>query len=113
MAGLGETLVGSLYATLPDARASVAYDGETVAQAVCVGINEAWQDTEQGAALANVATVRYAEAHEPAAWGGRAIIGKVVAVTLAGGDEYRARVMGRALVMGAVRLTISAEYEQQ
>jgi hypothetical protein len=109
---LGETLIDSMWQSLPDARATATYGGATIAQAVCSGVDESWQETEQGVAVANASAVRYALTGEPTEWGGKAIIGKVIDLTV-GGESYRARVTGRAVVAGAVRLTVIAEFERR
>jgi len=110
---MGATLIDTLWQSLPDARATVSYGGETIERALCVGVDETWQETEQGIAIANAAAVRYKANDEPASWNTRAIVGKVLDLILADGAAYRARVTGRAAVGGAVRLTIQAEFDQR
>jgi hypothetical protein len=74
-----------------------------------VGIERRRESSEQGLIDAPSGNVRYKLSDEPTAWGGRAIIGKVIAVSIAGADAVELRVEARASMAGAVRLEVKDE----
>ncbi len=107
----GEYLIDDVYEAVPDARAEIKYDGETIEKAICVGHDQSRHDSEQGALPEIIAAlVRYKLSDEPEKWGGDEIIGKAVEVKLAESDWKPLRVVGRVEMVGAVRLTTTNEH---
>ena len=80
---------------------------------LATGLDRQQDATEQGLVLAASGNVRYLASAEPAAWAS-AIQGKPIEILFYGATEWtRARVHGRMPMAGAVRLTVTAEFENQ
>jgi hypothetical protein len=107
----GADLIEDLYAEMTDARSTLTYSGETVSEAVCTGLSRTRSSNEQGLLEDIAGLVRYKAADEPAAWNGDAIIGKVAAVAIAGGEAQTVKVLGRHVSAGAVRLDVENQHQ--
>ena len=107
----GADNIDAMLSELTDAVSTVVYAGETISTAICTGVARTRDRDEQGMLNFASGQVRYKAADEPAAWGGDAVIGKVVTLTIAGGTEQAVRVAGRIAVAGAVRLDVEAELQ--
>jgi len=116
---MGADILSAMMTDLPEQTAQVRYAGTdaalagTVAAAFCTGLDRQQDATEQGLVLAASGNVRYLASAEPAAWAS-AIQGKPIEILFYGATEWtRARVHGRMPMAGAVRLTVTAEFENQ
>ena len=125
MSNLGATLIDSLRASIPDARASVRYTGNApelagnVETALCTGLDQQRAQTGEGMITGSDGAVRYKLADEPRPWradgyrGHAPIVGQVVTVTLNDGTSIKCRVDVRRETAGAVRLNVSAQYGER
>lgn len=109
---MGADIYDSLYAGLPDARATLSISGATIA-CLCPSVSASHGATDRGIAPGLSASARYKLAAEPEEFGGRAVEGKTGTVTPSSGEAFAVRVMGRAVTAGVVRLDLIGEHDEQ
>ena len=121
MADIGKTIVDACRAAMgADVTVDIRYAGDnddlngTVEDAMCTGVEALRAITEQGIYAGKDGTVRYAKEDEPTAWAtNQAILGQVVEVQLPGETEWsKLRVSHRLVIAGAVRLTVTGEFDE-
>ena len=118
----GEQVIDGILAAEPSLAAQVRYTAETgtteallgaVTTALCTGLENTRAQTDEGLYVGADGQVRYKASLEPTAWkANNAICGQVVEVLLYGETEWRrVRVVTRREMAGAVRLSVTAEYD--
>ena len=121
MADIAATIISALRTAMgADVTVAIRYAGDnadltgTISDAMCTGVEALRAVTEQGLYSGQDGMVRYAKADEPTAWAtDQAILGQVVEVQLPGETEWsRLRVARRLVMAGAVRLTLTSEFEE-
>ena len=121
MADIGKTILDACIAAMgADVTVDIRYAGDnadldgTVTDAMSTGVEMLRAITEEGMYSGKTGVVRYAKEDEPTAWAtNQAILGQVVEVTLPGETEWsKLRVAGRMVMAGAVRLTLTSEFEE-
>ena len=114
---IGVTAITYLKATFPDNVADVRYSGNDTdltgnVEAFCAGIERARAVTEEGLLNGADATIRYLTTDEPDGWAA-GIHGQVIELRFDDADEWtRLRVTNRKDLQGAVRLNVTAEFEE-
>jgi hypothetical protein len=114
---IGVTAITYLKATFPSNVATVRYAGQNGSldgsvEAFCAGIERTRAQTEEGLYNGADASIRYLSSAEPTAWA-NAINGQVIELQFADTDEWiRLRVTNRKALQGAVRLNVTAEFEE-
>ena len=105
---IGAQLFEACYAELPDTRCSVRVGHDTIARAICTGLDEIKTATDQGGIKGFSGNLRYLSTDEPK----EIAAGDVVEVKRAQDAKHiRVRAGVRHEMGGAVRLTISAEFD--
>ncbi len=124
MSGLGATAISGILADNPELAARVRYTAECgevgalvgeVKTALCTGLEQVHVYTDQGLYSGADGFVRYSLDAEPKEWArNNAIAGQVIELLLYGETVWRrVRVSGRRAMAGAVRLNVSAEFDQK
>jgi hypothetical protein len=101
---LGAKAFEACYAMLPDARCTVRIRGKAeIARALCTGVLEGSEPTDQGIALFYDGNIRFLEADDP---GGIKVGDKIEVKRSHDTDWLTVRVAARMQVAGAVRLSL-------
>ena len=134
---LAATALDAIRTMIPDTNAQIQYAGDndaldgTIAEAICVSVENMRAMSEQGNYNSKECIVRYKLADEPDEWGIKldgdettpgtgktnpAIMGDLIDVLLPGDTEWddavRARVQNRIVMAGMVRLNLIGEHEE-
>jgi hypothetical protein len=113
---IGEDMIDAMWDSFPGIRAQLRRPGitpaQTVAKAICKGLEVASDPADQGLIVQSEANVRFRQSDEPSAWA-TGISGQVLEIQVAGGSWRRVRVERRVEVEEVVRYELQSEYGAQ
>ena len=110
---LGSQTFDAVYGIQEDLRGSVRYAGETIAKAICAGVDIPMGESEEGFYPAADAAVRYKLSDQPEAWNTYEINGKMIELKRGSGSWFSYRVTAYTETAGLVRLTLANEQAER
>ena len=108
---LNSLVISAVRKVMPSSNASITYKGITVSEATCGAIRTVLRETDEGQMReVQETTIWFDKEHDPEAWGGDDIKGKVVTVSVPNRKDQEYRVIERIPNQGGIGLTIESKY---